>query len=458
MLRLILKILIAYWIAAGIVIFIVDFEPHRQIHHPELTDALNSSLALNGRLVADEFEAGRCSEMQSAVMRPGERLALASMDGSIVCGDIAEVSVQKLVQAAARNGKRMTNNHAFFQLIALPVEASSKKRFVVVLKTNYATALEMFGLLPGYTTITISFVVAMLFAFLVAVPIRRLRQAAQDIAEGKLGSRVRWGRFLAPVFGETSKDDVSRLVSDFNVMAERLESLTQAQRILLRDISHELRSPLARMGVGLGLARRELAEPSMRVHLDRIDTEAKRLNELIGQILSLSYLDTVDDQSPSVDVSLNELIRDLLPSIEYEAEQCGCVITTSMAPGCHILGDGELLRSAVENILRNAVRYVPFDGRIHVETSVTESEGKKQSMICITDNGPGIAEQELPAVLEPFYRGKNSKLRQHAGFGIGLAIAHRAVGVHGGTIQLANVPEGGLCVKMRFAMPGNSAL
>jgi two-component system sensor histidine kinase CpxA len=448
MFRLVLKIFLAYWIAASVVILIVAFEPHRQIHHPELVDALDSSLEMNGRLLVDAYETGKCSEVEGVLATKNESLAVAALNGTLLCGDPGVFGEATLIQAAAKSRKRMTTNHATFQLIALPI-GDHGKNYVIVLKTSYASALQVYGLLPGYTTIAISCVVTLFLSMLLALPIRRLRKAAREIATGKLETRVHWGKVSQKIYGFNGRDDVAKLVQDFNHMAGRLQALAESQRLLLRDVSHELRSPLARLRVGLGLARQE-APASMRAHLDRIESETQRLNELIGQILSLSYLETIQQIELPVDVSLSELVVDLLPDVQYEASQSACVITSMITPGCYVRGDSELLRAAVENIVRNAIRYVPSSGLIHLETISAEKDGKIWSLVRISDNGPGIPEGELHSVLEPFYRADKSRHWQQVGFGIGLAIAKRAAGVHGGTISIQNRPEGGLTVEMCF--------
>jgi len=266
---------------------------------------------------------------------------------------------------------------------------------------------------------------------------------------GNLGARVRWGRIAEKVYAFNGRDDIANLVQDFNYMAERLQALAESQRLLLRDVSHELRSPLARLRVGLGLAQRQ-APKAMLVHLDRIECEAKRLNDLIGQILSLSYLETIQEVELPKDVSLTKLIADILPDVQYEAAQHSCVITADISPDCSVRGDADLLRSAVENIVRNAIRFVPANGLIHVKTAPIEREGRMLSVIRISDNGPGIPDIELRSVLKPFYRADKSRYWRQSGFGIGLAIANRAAGVHGGTIAISNRPEGGLSVEMCF--------
>jgi two-component system sensor histidine kinase CpxA len=276
-----------------------------------------------------------------------------------------------------------------------------------------------------------------------------LLAAAQEIAAGNLEARVRWSKISQKIYGFQGKDDVAMLVQDFNSMAERLQALAESQRILLRDMSHELRSPLARLGVGLSLAQQD-APIAMQQHLDRIKSEARRLNDLIGQILSLSYLQTISEIDRCENVSLSEIIQDLLPDVQYEATNKSCQISTATDPECNVLGDAELLRVAFENIVRNSIRFVPQHGLIHIETSTVEKAGRRLSMVCIDDNGPGIPDGELRSVLEPFYRADKLRHSQHSGFGIGLAIANRAVGVHNGTIDICNRPEGGLRVQMCF--------
>jgi len=404
---------------------------------------------MNGQLVIDAYENGRCSEVQKLLTNKNDALSIATTDGSPLCGNPEYAKDKALVTAAVKSGKCMTDTHALFQLVAASVRSNSGKSYVVLLKNGYSSMFQLYGFLPGYNSILISLVVTLFLAFLVALPIRRLRRAAREIATGKLDARVQWGKLSQQIYGFNGRDDIARLVEDFNHMAERLQALSESQRLLMRDVSHELRSPLARLGVGLGLARQQ-APDAMCAHLDRIESEAQRLNELIGQILSLSYLETIHEVELPKDVSLGEIIVDLLPDVQYEAAQRSCVITTAINPDCNVKGDAELLRSAVENIVRNAIRYVPDSGSIHVETAPVEREGKMLSVIRISDNGPGIPDVELKSVLEPFYRADKTRCWHQSGFGIGLAIANRATGVHGGTIDIRNRSEGGLTVEMCF--------
>ena len=451
MVRLVLKIFLAYWIAAGVVIAISDFEPHRHIHNPELVDALNSSLAMNGRMITEAYEHDRCQEIQTQLSGTHDALYLATPDGQLLCNGGGLPDVRALSAAATQQKKRMTGNYALFQLVAVPITSQRGSRYVMLFKNSYSTALQIYGLLPGYTTIAISGVVTLFLAVLVALPIRRLREAAREISMGRLGTRVQWGTLSSRIYGFKGGDDIDLLIRDFNYMAERLQSLAEAQRLLLRDVSHELRSPLARMNVGLALARSG-ASLTMHEHLDRIETESARLDHLVGQILSLSYMDTIQKIDMPGVISLSQLVVDLLPDVQYEAAQKNSVISALIGEDCFARGDEDLIRSAIENILRNAIRYTPVDGRIHVEVLPVELCGEQFSLVRISDDGPGIPEDEIESVLEPFYRADKARHWQQDGFGIGLAIADRAVNLHGGTISIRNKPDGGLVVELRFPL------
>ena len=305
------------------------------------------------------------------------------------------------------------------------------------------------GLLPGYTTITISCVVTLFLSLLLVAPIRKLRTAAGKIAMGKLDTRVRWN---SPTARFTGGDDIDQLCRDFNHMAEHLQLLADAQRLLLCEVSHELRSPLTRLGVGLSMARAE-SSLEMRPHLDRIEAEAARLNDLIGQLLSLSRLDLLlRIESPSV-FSLSELVADLLPDMQYEAAQVDCVIEATVFPDCCVEGDEELMRAAVENIVHNAIKYAGDHDLIQVSAVCETGEHGETSVVRVCDNGPGIPEDELDSVLRPFYRADRSRHWQREGSGIGLAIAERAVKLHEGEITIRNRPGGGLMVEIRIPAP-----
>jgi len=447
MARLLLKIFLAYWLAAVAVILVSNFEPHKHIHNPELNDALDSALLMSGRTMIDAYESGRCPEVQQLFHSERDELFLADSNGRLLCGDPAVPDLSDVVRTAVRKKKRVGVSYKWFQLLAIPTVSSRGVQYVVLFKNHYGTKLQLYGMLPGYTTIAISCVVTLFLALLMALPIRRLREAAGQIALGRLDTRVRWAMPAATWPLLAGGDDIDQLVRDFNHMAEKLQSLADAQRLLLRDVSHELRSPLTRLGLGLRMAQIE-ATAGMLPHLSRIEAESARLNYLIGQILSLSHLDLLEQVDAPRLVSFSSVVASLLPDLEYEAAQSGCRIGSSIERECFVCGDEELLRSAVENILRNAIKYASGSGTIHVGTVTEQRAGQIFSVVRVADNGPGIPEHELDSVLKPFFRADRCRHWKQEGAGLGLAIADRAARLHRGNIGVRNRPEGGLIVEM----------
>jgi two-component system sensor histidine kinase CpxA len=216
-------------------------------------------------------------------------------------------------------------------------------------------------------------------------------------------------------------------------MAARIQSLVEAQRRLLADVSHELRSPLTRLNLAVELARK-----APEASLDRIAREAARLNELVGEVLDLSRAEA----NPARErVELRTLVEQLVEDARVEAEPRG-VRLELRAEECVVTGDPELLRRAVENVLRNAIRYAPEGSA--VEVAVTAQGGVR-----IRDYGPGAPEAELGRLFEPFYRVERDRDRASGGAGLGLAIARRAVALHGGTIAAENAGPG-LAVTLRI--------
>jgi two-component system sensor histidine kinase CpxA len=272
----------------------------------------------------------------------------------------------------------------------------------------------------------------------------RLREVARQVAAGDLSARV------GPPLSRRG-DELTDLGRDFDLMASRIEALIGAQRRLIRDISHELRSPLARLGVALDLARKR-AGPKAAGHLARIEREADRLSEMINQLLSLSYAETVGEGPGNDAVDLGLLVREVADDADYEARSRGGSVELTSCGECVTVGRRALLRSAVENIVRNAVRHGPHGAAVRV-TLRRESEGlRSYAVIEVLDQGPGVPESSLSEIFRPFYRVDDSRSRQTGGAGLGLAITDRAVQLHGGTVVASNLPAGGFLVAIRLPL------
>lgn len=272
-----------------------------------------------------------------------------------------------------------------------------------------------------------------------AAPIERLRQATIKYAAGDFSHQV------GPSLGRR-RDEIVDLAYAMDHMAKRLDTLIQSQRTLLRDVSHELRSPLARVQAALGLARQRTGE-SGKKELDRIEQEADKLSELIGEILSFSRLDTGLSPLANDPIELDQLLQDMLEDAKLEAEMLGCGIAVGQIEAVRLTGDAALLHSAVENVLRNALRHTARN------TDVAVSLRKQRSGYCIieiSDHGPGIPADRLKEIFEPFVRLDEARSSHNGGSGLGLAIASRAVERHGGRISAENRPTGGLIMRIHL--------
>lgn len=269
-------------------------------------------------------------------------------------------------------------------------------------------------------------VVCYLLAKSLVIPIRRLQKIAQQIAGGDYSARV--GDNLG-----RAGNEIADLGRDFDVMVERTETVINSQKRLLRDISHELRSPLARLNVALELAKKRLNGEHDSA-LAKIGQESDRLNELIGHLLILSRLESGAGPTMMDEVDLAELLREVAADADFEASLSNRGVTLVAVAEVSIAGSRELLLRAIENIVRNAVRYTAADTQVEIVLAI--QEGK--ALISIRDYGAGVPEGDLAHLFEPFYRVAKARERETGGVGIGLAIAMQAVKVHGGSVAVQN--------------------
>lgn len=275
-----------------------------------------------------------------------------------------------------------------------------------------------------------------LAAYLTA-PLRRLREATIAYGSGDFSHRV------MPTLGGR-RDEIVDLAQSLDTMAERIDALIAAQRGLLRDVSHELRSPLARAQVAVGLARQRSGGVA-EVELKRIDSEMERLNELIGRIIDFSRLDAGLSPIRHDALRLEQLISDVVEDARIEADAKQCQISAMLPEQAPYRGDAALLASAIENVLRNALRHSPTGSEINLELQHTPGGW----CLVIADQGPGIPEALLTRVFEPFFRVDDHRNPQ-GGIGLGLAIARQAIVAHGGRIELNNHKQGGLQVSIHL--------
>jgi two-component system sensor histidine kinase CpxA len=249
---------------------------------------------------------------------------------------------------------------------------------------------------------------------------------------------------------------MAQLVRDFDTMAERLEAAVHAQARLLNDISHELRSPLARLNVASALAHQR-AGAEAHSALERIDLEAERLNELIGGLLTIARLESGNDARQKSPVLLGEIIEGIAADANFEAQGRNCGVESVIREDCVVMGAPSLLHSAIENVVRNAARYTREGTSAQITLERGDSKGGPEAVIRIVDSGPGVPEEALDKLFRPFYRIDDARGRKTGGVGLGLAITERAVRLHGGTVKASNRPEGGLQIEIRLPLAAEAS-
>jgi len=230
-------------------------------------------------------------------------------------------------------------------------------------------------------------------------------------------------------------------------MAEQIESLISSQRRLLADISHELRSPLARLTVALGLARLH-ANPESANALDRIEVEAERLNTLIGSLLRLARIEGGSERVEGEVVALDQVVLDVAADADFEAQGRSRRVRVTQVDGCTVLGNRQLLRGAIENVIRNAVNYTDEGTEVQITLKKSHANGNGIAVISVRDRGRGVPEESLRDIFLPFYRVGDARDRFSGGSGLGLSITERAVRLHGGKVKAENCPDGGLLVEL----------
>ncbi len=364
-----------------------------------------------------------------------------------VAGDAAGVAgfgptLNRLLDRARSSKRTESESVAGAHVFVQPVVDSRQKTFYFAL--IYPSVLQRI-LHADWTAqfvrlafcLTMGGLICVWLAWNLTKPVRRLQLTARKLADGDLATRVG-----AELIDRT--DEFSELGKDFDAMASRIEQLVEAHKSLLSDVSHELRSPLARLSVALGLARQKSGSEA-RDLLDRIERETERLNDLIGQLLSLARLESETEfRREHFDLFL--LMEQAVADGDFEARAHGCRVELKGDGPFWIDGSVELLRSAIENIVRNAIRYSPPGKPIEAVIDADCAGSRNSIRVTIRDHGAGVPEDALGHLFEPFFRVAPRSANGTGGTGLGLAIARRAVDLHHGTLSARNAPGGGLAV------------
>lgn len=268
-------------------------------------------------------------------------------------------------------------------------------------------------------------VMGLALAVYLTAPLRRLRRVMDRFGRGDLRARV----------GSRRRDEIGVVSREFDLLAERVETLVTAERRLLQDVSHEVRSPLTRLDFAVGMA---MKKPDPGPFLDRIRRDVARLSDLVGELLQLTRLEGDPSVRVTGDIRPADLLAALVEDCSIEAEAKGCRLDYRADWPGTLKGDAELLRRAFENVMRNAIRHAPEGTAVEVSLEL----GRGGVGVVVRDHGLGVPAESLPLLFEPFYRVEGDRGRESGGVGLGLSIARRAIAVHGGHIEARNAEPG----------------
>ncbi|HZP66213.1 MAG TPA: ATP-binding protein [Rudaea sp.] len=400
--------------------------------------ALNDELRSAAHALRDGGIAGlhqRIADMQSL---RGVVLYVLGADGSDILGRPVPPGV---ADAAAHPVQDSEGLHAN-RMRVRPLVAPDGARYTAVATFHGSPLLRMLYRRQGtfWTHVAVAMVISACFSLLLAAyitaPLARIRASARRVARGDLSARV--GDLP---FGQSA--EILALAREFDQMAARLKELVEGQQRLIRDVSHEMRSPLSRLRVALELARSQVSGDAA-TQLARIERESERLEEMIAQAIQLSRMETTTTPSQVQDVALDELLSDIVADAAFEAQARQCTLHVAQSAPLRVRAEVDLLTSAIENVVRNAVNYTAAQTSIDLRLDRVDG----QARLRVRDCGPGVPAGDCLRIFEPYFRTDAARQRKSGGSGLGLAIAKRAIERQGGRIQAQNIEGGGLEVEI----------
>lgn len=448
------KIFLSFWLATILIIITtawVTSEIAQKSSIPARERVFMDSYA-NAAVVT--FESGRHAALKTWLQQTGASrqmtLYLLTSTGEIIGNQEAPAIVKQI--SANLVDEQLDDGLLKFGDIIVSHEILSTTGRAYRLAAVSEKPLAHFVEIPwaGLTIrLTIAIFISGLICYLLSryltQPLRSLQLAARSIATGKLSTRV--GHFKGH-----HRDEIAELSGEFDRMAEQLESMIHSKERLLQDISHELRSPLTRLQIAIELGRKKTNHMA-ETEFNRMEVECLRLNTLIGEILEFARLEQSVTARNKTLVNLPTLLKKIIADANFEF----CEENERAKLGEHqevnLSIDERLFYRAVENIIRNALRYSAPNPKVIVSVEICEA--KNEIYINIADNGPGVPEEQLEKIFNPFYRVDSSREKKTGGYGLGLSIAEQAIRIHQGTIQAMNQKNGGLLVKITLPLINN---
>jgi signal transduction histidine kinase len=458
---LFLKVFLWFWLAMVVVITTFAVTTHltstsESFRPPQFIESVLSGYARNAAAAYERDGAAGLEAYVNHVKEESDtRNQLFDASGAELTGAEARPEVRKVAIQVAQSGIPFFRHVGGGMLEVRPVAARDGGRYAFVtympmgpppVERHIAffilSETAWLLLVRVLAVVLAAGVLCYLLARYIVTPVVKLREVTRQVTEGDLSARV------GPHLGGR-RDELAAMGHDFDEMAARVETLVGAQTRLLRDISHELRSPLARLSVALDLARKRAGQAAAG-DLDRIEREAKRLNEMIGQLLALSRWESDGDRQRLETLDLAALVREVGSDADFEAQSRNSSVVVEECDACETKGTPQLLRSAVENVVRNAVRYTPEGTAVKLSLRCRRENGRGEAVIVVRDEGAGVPEESLRDIFRPFFRMDGSRTRETGGTGLGLAITERAVRLHGGTVKADNIKGGGFVVEIRL--------
>jgi two-component system sensor histidine kinase CpxA len=440
------KIFLWFILATGVTsaaVFLITVATHSQSLGPSWMIGVLDQYARSAVIVYEQGGKTRLAEyLQKIEDASFLQSTLLDPEGHDIVGRGIPPGAEKVLAKARESGQ--TQFHIGLIWTGAAVDERPEGKYILVAKVLIPYPFVLGGaigviiiqwLLPTLA----GAVLCLLLARHIALPIRALQSVAGKIADGDLSVRV------APVIG-SRKDELGDLARDFDRMADRIQSLLRKQLELLGEISHELRSPLTRLNVSLELVRRGKTDA-----IGHMQADLRRLDTLIGQILTLTRLQMRDDRKTERPVNLRSILESVAEDARFEVKEDGKSIVISRVDDCWLNGDPALLRSCIENVVRNAVHYTKPQTAVALSLEVF-GNGSNSARILVADRGDGVPPEALGRIFEPFYRVTQACEHQTGGTGLGLSIAQRIAIVHGGSILARNRDGGGLEMEIRLAV------